>query len=135
MRWLIVRISQKTFTASAGAVVTDAEGRVLLLDHVFRPSSGWGIPGGFIDSGEQPEQTVAREVLEEAGVAIEDVWLEFARTRGTHIEFIFSAKASGGGEVKSREIVSLGWFPPDAMPADIHPSQRRTIEKVLSGRG
>lgn len=126
-----MRISQKKFTASAGAVVVDPEGRVLLLEHVFRPSSGWGIPGGFIDTGEQPETAVAREVFEETGVEVFDVVLEFARTRHTHIEFVFSAKATGGGEIKSGEIVNLGWFALDEMPEEMHHSQRATIVRVL----
>lgn len=133
MRWLIVRLSQDKFTASAGAVVTDAEGKVLLLEHVFRPSSGWGIPGGFIEPGEQPETAVAREVFEETGVEIAGIELRFAKTAGTHIEFIFSGTAVGGGEIRSREILSLGWFAPDSLPEEMHPSQKATIMKIVRG--
>src|ERR1043165_6051075 len=46
-------------------------GRVLLLRHVLRKGSGWGIPGGFLRAGEQPEEAVCRELREETGLELE----------------------------------------------------------------
>ena len=60
-----VRLGQKRFTVTAGAFIFDDAGRLLLLEHVFRPDSGWGIPGGFLSKGEQPETALRRELLEE----------------------------------------------------------------------
>lgn len=134
IRWLLVRVSQKKFTASAGAVVTDPEGRVLLLEHIYRPASGWGIPGGFIEPGEDPAEAVRREVLEETGVEINDLQFHSVRNRGTHIEFVYSAKASGGGEIKSAEIVSLGWFSAESLPEEMHGTQRSVVLTVLNRR-
>jgi NUDIX domain len=53
IRLRIIRLSQTKFTVSVGAVVLNEKGEILLLDHVLRPASGWGIPGGFINGGEQ----------------------------------------------------------------------------------
>jgi len=56
--------------AAYGLVVS--EGRVLLT----RASSSsdfpgaWSLPGGGVDHGEHPEQTVVREFLEETGLAV-----------------------------------------------------------------
>src|SRR5215210_8659654 len=75
-----VRASQPKFTVTAGAVVLDDQGRVLLLNHVFRPGSGWGIPGGFISKGEQPEEAVRREIREETGLEVDDLELISIRT-------------------------------------------------------
>lgn len=36
---------------------------------------GWDIPGGHIDPGETPEETMRREVMEEAAVELENVWM------------------------------------------------------------
>src|SRR2546423_9783284 len=80
LRRLSVSLSQTKFTVTAGAIVEDGEGRVLLLKHVFRVGSGWGIPGGFITEGEQPDEAVRRELREEVGLEIEDLKLAFLRT-------------------------------------------------------
>ncbi|MCA1629352.1 MAG: hypothetical protein LC774_03085 [Acidobacteria bacterium] len=42
VRRLGVWLAEPRFTVTAGAVVVDAEGRVLLFKHAFRRGSGWG---------------------------------------------------------------------------------------------
>lgn len=54
-----------------GAVVLDGD-RVLLVKRGNAPLKGqWSVPGGAVEAGETLEAAVAREVLEETGVAIE----------------------------------------------------------------
>lgn len=53
---------------AAGAVILDAQGRILLQEKTFEP--GWFLPGGGIDPGEHPEQTLVREVAEETGLIV-----------------------------------------------------------------
>ena len=82
IRLKIVRATQNTFTASAGALVTNSRKEILLLDHVLRPKSGWGIPGGFMNHGEQPEQTISREIMEEVGLELNNIKMLRVRTIG-----------------------------------------------------
>ena len=67
VRLFLTRFGHVRFIVSAGAVIVDQQGQVLLLKHVFRAGSGWGIPGGFIDADEQPEAALRRELQEEVG--------------------------------------------------------------------
>src|ERR1700730_3464278 len=101
-----VRFGQRRFTAAAGVMIFDKEGRILLLEHVFRPDSGWGIPGGFLSKGEQPEEALRRELREEAGLELDQVELLFARTvrRPRQIEFYFRAAPRGEARPRSFEI-------------------------------
>jgi 8-oxo-dGTP diphosphatase len=52
---------------AAAAVIFDAHGRVLLQRR--RDAGTWGLLGGHVEFGETVEQTVLREIREEAGVA------------------------------------------------------------------
>ena len=122
VRRLFIRISHGTFTVSAAAVVVNAEGKVLVLRHLLRPADGWGLPGGFIDSGEQPEAAIRRELKEETGIELADLRLLVVRTLGRHIEMLFAARSDDEARILSSEIDELGWYTleelPDRLPSD-----------------
>jgi ADP-ribose pyrophosphatase YjhB (NUDIX family) len=132
VRLKIIRTTQKKFTASVGAVILNEEGKFLLLDHVLRPSSGWGIPGGFMNPSEQPESAIKREIFEETGLELFDIKMIWVRTIGKHIEILFRAKGKGIASVKSREIRDLGWFEIESMPENMTEIQKSIVRKVLS---
>ena len=129
-----MRSVQTSFTVSAAAIVTNEEGKVLLLNHVLRPDSGWGYPGGFVNKGEQAEDAIRREVREETGIDLDKLELHDVRNSGTHIEILFVAKSVGEPEVRSREIIELGWFGIDDFPQELPRRQQEQIRKALSRR-
>lgn len=131
MRARVARSIQVKFTVSAAAVVTNDKGQVLLLNHILRPDSGWGIPGGFVDRGEQPEATLRREIREETGLELKDVRPYRTRTLGRHIEVIFTARGVGEPQVMSREISELAWFDVDKMPAEMSRDQHNLVKSAL----
>jgi len=126
LRRKFVRLSQDKFTASVAAFVFNQSGEILLLDHVLRPQPGWAIPGGFMNTGEQPIEAVKREICEETGLELKKLELFRVRTVGGHIEFLFRAEAVGKAEVKSLEINAVGWFDLEDLP-----KQMREVEKKL----
>ena len=77
-RWSM-RVTQTRFTVTAAALIFNDAGHVLLLKHRFRTGSGWGIPGGFLEAGENPEQALRRELREEVGLELEQVEIFTAR--------------------------------------------------------
>ena len=131
LRTWLTRRFHPTFTVSAAGIITNDRGQVLLLDHVLRPDSGWGVPGGFMDKREQPEEALRREIREETGLDLTDVALYLCLTHGRHIEIYMTARGVGNAEVKSREIKSLDWFDLDNIPPDMSPGQKTLIRNAL----
>ena len=69
--------------ASAGALIFDRAGRLLVLKPTYK--SGWTIPGGQMEAdGETPWEACRREVREESGLIVEGgrlVCVDFLRPR------------------------------------------------------
>jgi 8-oxo-dGTP diphosphatase len=61
----------------AACALIDTDGRVLLSERpTGRPMAGlWEFPGGKVEEGERPEQTLIRELKEELGIAVEEACL------------------------------------------------------------
>ncbi|CAN5654383.1 NUDIX domain-containing protein [soil metagenome] len=134
LRKKVIRTTQHTFTVSAAAIITNEDGKVLLLDHVLRTASGWGFPGGFLEMGEQAENALKREIREETGLELKDVKLIRVRTINRHIEILFRAKATGKAEVKSSEIKDVVWFNVDEIPENMSQTQKSIIRKLLKSK-
>ncbi|MFJ2218282.1 NUDIX domain-containing protein [Streptomyces sp. NPDC101062] len=80
--------------ASAGALVTDEQGRVLLVKPTYK--AGWNFPGGRIDVGENPSAACARELREELGLELAvgelmvHAWVLLPDGRA-HVYYVFDA--------------------------------------------
>ena len=58
----------------AACALIDADGRVLLAERpAGKPMAGlWEFPGGKVETGERPEQTLIRELNEELGITVSE---------------------------------------------------------------
>ena len=109
------------------------QGRILLLEHEFRPDSRWGIPGGFLDNREH-RGAMRRELREEVALEVDDS--------------VFSLRALWHGRVRlkstlhalpmqpdSEQLKSGGrLFDPGELPADLSRDQRRMIKRAIDVR-
>ncbi|MEO6725664.1 MAG: NUDIX hydrolase [Blastocatellia bacterium] len=134
MRRLGVWLKETSFTVTAGAVVTDERGRVLLLRHRFRPGGGWGIPGGFLKSGEHPEEAIRRELREEIGLEVAAVEFAFIRTLQAYnqVEVIFHCSPQGKFSPQNHEVSRAEWFALDSLPKGLTDDQCELINKATS---
>jgi 8-oxo-dGTP diphosphatase len=66
-------VSAKTVFVAACALI-DADGRVLIAERpAGKPMAGlWEFPGGKVEEGERPEQTLIRELKEELGIDVSE---------------------------------------------------------------
>jgi len=132
-----VWLAEPRFMVTVGAVIVDAGGRVLLLQHEFRTGSGWGIPGGFLEAGEQPLEALRRELREEVGIEFERAELMHVRTlqRPQQVEIHFRCRVrdAASASPQSIEINKVGWFKPAELPPELSADQRRIIKDALAG--
>jgi mutator protein MutT len=132
MRRWTMRLAHTRFTVTAGAVIFNDKGEVLLLKHRFRAGSGWGLPGGFMEKGEQPIDALRRELREEIALEVDDVKVFAARSfeKPKQVEVLFRARANA--EVKSQtvEVERAEWFAIDALPQGLPRDQRVYIERA-----
>jgi 8-oxo-dGTP diphosphatase len=58
----------------AACALIDADGRVLIAERpAGKPMAGlWEFPGGKVQAGERPEQTLIRELNEELGIVVRE---------------------------------------------------------------
>ncbi len=110
-------------TLGVRCMVFDTQGRVCLVRHTYTP--GWYFPGGGVEKGELSQDSIARELVEEAGVRLTEaprltgVFANHSNFPNDHI-LVFEAAGWEPCEATSRgEIADCGWFAPDALPQDI----------------
>jgi 8-oxo-dGTP diphosphatase len=106
---------------AAYAVITDNQGRMLLPHWSEYGHSGWTMPGGGLDPGEDPADAAVREVLEETGYHVEldgllgvDSFVIPAAERGRPSErpvqalrIVYRAHITGGSTD------DVAWHPPE----------------------
>jgi ADP-ribose pyrophosphatase YjhB (NUDIX family) len=130
--WWRVR---RPMTLGVRALITDADGHVLLVRHSY--ARGWHLPGGGVEKGETALHAVRREAIEEGGVeAVEAPQLigffaNHANFPNDHIALYrfgaWRACAPAGGQ----EIAERGFFALDALPEAVTAGTRRRLAEVF----
>ncbi len=95
-------------THSAGGVVTNSEGKVLV---VSQHGTSWSLPKGHIDPGEDALGAARREIYEESGIRD----LEFVRELGSYERHKIGV--NGGDDRSELKVITMFLF--------------RTSEKLL----
>ena len=106
----------------AACALIDADGRVLLAERpAGRPMAGlWEFPGGKVENGERPEETLIRELHEELGITIHEACLAplaFASHAYAdfHLLMPLYVCRRWAGTVAAREGQRLAWVKPNRM--------------------
>ena len=127
-----MRLAHARFTVTAGAVIFNDHREVLLLKHRFRAGSGWGLPGGFMETGEQPIDALRRELREEIGLEVDDVKILAVRSfkKPKQVEVLFRARANADVKSQTIEVERAEWFAIDALPEGLPRDQRSYIDRA-----
>jgi ADP-ribose pyrophosphatase YjhB (NUDIX family) len=127
-------VGQPKFTAGVVGVVFNAQGQVLLVEHVFHPYAPWGLPGGWIDRNESPSQTAIRELKEELQLTVAAAELLLVEVDfGNHLDFAYLCNTTSPIGILSNELLDYGWYDTNALPK-LHRFHYRAINTALEVR-
>jgi len=113
--------------------IIDYKGGIVLVERL-NPPSGWAIPGGFVEYGEQAEEGVVREVKEETNLDFIDVkqfkvYSKPGRDPRFHtVSVVFTG--SGEGEIKAAsDAKSAKVFKMSELPSNIAFDHRQILKE------
>jgi len=144
LRWLMLLtvelFGSRHHVGAVGVVFNDA-GEVLLVEHVFRPNYNWGLPGGWVERGENPADTVRREFKEELGTTLHIKQLLLCDVQGREpggttprgLALAYYARLSKeaidlSSATHAFEVLSIAWVDPNAIAWRLAPFQQKAIE-------
>jgi ADP-ribose pyrophosphatase YjhB (NUDIX family) len=117
-----VRTISPSFTVGAMCIIERADGDVLLVRHLYRDR--WGVPGGLLKRGEEPEIGARREVLEEVGLDVELLGepAVVIDAKPQRVDLVYRARPAldadpDAVEPNSVEIIEAAWFARTELPA------------------
>jgi ADP-ribose pyrophosphatase YjhB (NUDIX family) len=123
-------------TLGVQGIVVDDASRVLLIRHGYR--AGWHFPGGGVERGEEIEEALTREVLEETGVVILQpprlvgIYSHFDDYPGDHvILYRIDHWRRDCIPAPNAEIAEDGFFAFDGLPETLSPGTSRRLKEVF----
>lgn len=130
---------RRGMTLGVRAAVFDADGKVFLIRHSYTP--GWYLPGGGVEPGETLQAALARELMEEGGIALDrpaelfGLYLNRRVSRRDHVALFVSRawRQERAPKIPNLEIVDCGFFAPDALPVGATTATRQRLAEIRHG--
>ncbi len=132
----LLKRRQDIVTLGVQGIIVDESSRVLLIRHGYR--AGWHFPGGGVERGEEIEEALKREVLEETGVVVLQpprligIYAHFDIYPGDHV-ILYRIDHWHRERVPepNAEIAEHGFFALDALPEALSPGTSRRVKEVF----
>jgi 8-oxo-dGTP diphosphatase len=115
--------------------------RYLILERGQEPYRGrWELPGGFVEAGERPAESIKREVFEETGLQIAELTIlgAYASRYGDDgkwtVDVAFHCRARPGDLSLSAESSDAAWVAIEQMPPLAFAGERSAFDELKQTR-
>lgn len=116
------------FLVGVAAFCLNERQELLLLHHRFHNEYPWGLPGGWLDAGEDPFSGVRREVAEETGLQPTEWALLAVDGDGEWVEVYYRCQVSGQApSLQESEMLAYRWVDPYDLPLRLTPRQQAAL--------
>lgn len=129
---------RRGMTLGVRAAVLNEAGEVLLVRHTYTP--GWHLPGGGVEPNETLVDALAKELREEANIALaapatlHGVFLNRHVSVRDHVAvFIVRDFRQSAPKQPDREIAEARFFQLSALPEKTTPGTRRRLAEIIEG--
>ena len=130
LQMILSRLIRPLFQVFVAAVILDEDRNILLVKATYQRFHPWGLPGGSLEYGEQPEAAIIREVWEETGlhICIERLllinsWLP------DRVGMYYLCRVTGGTFYPSDEVSEFSYFSLDNLP-DVKTLDREMLRRL-----
>jgi 8-oxo-dGTP diphosphatase len=109
---------------------------LLLVQRKYDPGKGkWGLPGGFIEFGEDPQHTARREVYEETGLDVTLTGLlDVFYVENGVITIAYAGRATRGEPIAADDVQAAGWFTRSTLPTLVFLSTTTLCQRWQEGK-
>ncbi|WP_336490583.1 NUDIX domain-containing protein [Methylobacterium nigriterrae] len=131
-------LAARGVTLGVRGAAIDGQGRVCLVQHTY--VTGWHLPGGGVEPGENAVEAMLREFREEAEIVPEadlrlhGFYRNAAASARDHVAlYIAPAFTVLRPKAADREIAACGFFPIDALPEGTTRATRARLREIREG--
>lgn len=130
---------RRSMTLGVRAAIFNSQGEVFLVRHTYIP--GWYLPGGGVEPGETLAEALARELMEEGGIALDkpaklfSVYLNRGASSRDHVALFVShaGKQVTRPRKPNLEIIDYGFYAPNALPDKTSAATRQRLAEIELG--
>ena len=124
---MIVSRANKHFLVAVLGLITNNDGKILLLYHTYRKDP-WGIPSGWIEC-EEPDEGLKREIFEETNFIVEigRIFKTEYANKPRRINLYFRGHIKSGEFKACEEVSDYGFFDIDSLPENLSQDQKDLI--------
>ena len=135
--WIAYRNSRPAKRMGAGALMRDAQGRVLVVEPTYKAT--WDVPGGCVEADESPRDACERELTEELGLEVQVgrmlvmEWQGPEPDRTESLMFIYDGGVCRPESIRlaTEELASFAFVEPDNLDRYLVPRLARRLKAAL----